>query len=62
MKGEMNIMKKMSKKLYVALAVVLCIGIAFVVCITPSDASDGKISKQVIQQNTPEEVLQQKEI
>ena len=54
-------MRKMSKKLYVALAVVLCIGIAFVVCITPSDASDGKIPKQVIQQNTPEEVSQQKE-
>lgn len=61
MKGEMNIMKKMSKKLYVVLAVVLCIGIAFVVCITPSDASDGKIPKQVNQQNTPEEVSQQKE-
>lgn len=54
-------MKKMSKKLYVVLAVVLCIGIAFVVCIAPSDASNGEIPKHVNQQNTPEEISKQKE-
>ena len=33
-------MRKMSKKLYVALAVFLCIGIALMVCMTPSDANE----------------------
>lgn len=33
-------MLKMSKKLYIAIVVVLCIGIAFMVCITHSDAEE----------------------
>lgn len=49
-------MRKISKKLYAVLAVVLCVGIAFAACITPSDASDGKTSKQVNQHDTAEEV------
>jgi len=57
MEGEMNVMRKISKKLYIALAVLLCVGIALAVYMAHSDANEQKQGKS---QNITTEAKQEK--
>lgn len=51
-------MRKISKRLCIAIAVVLCIGVVFIACLTPSDANEQKHGGG---QNTMKKVSKQNE-